>query len=102
MKLFIVWKIRQGLYATDYQNKIGLLDDCVGVYLETVRFGGVPEIVDFKTWAYEWEVAIFGKNQIKDHGLINENNFLLNFYCLLRIIQYNCQGVSSDVCIGAE
>ena len=25
----------------------------------------------------------------KNHGLINENSFLLDFYCLPRIIQYN-------------
>ena len=28
-------------------------------------------------------------HQIKDHGLINENSFLLDFFCLPRIIQYN-------------
>ena len=33
----------------------------------------VPEIFDFKTWSYKWEIPFFSKenwHQIKDHGLV--------------------------------
>ena len=36
-------------------------------------------------------------HQIKDHGLINENSFLLGFYCLPRIIQYKLRPLEAVI-----